>query len=138
MIHAIHKTVIKRLVVSWVLLSLAVGSLTLYLEMEAADDAIVALAVHESETFTGENLHRINQAGADLTALREKATEFLKSHFVIVELYNRQKKKILEEVEPGKDSVEHELKKRIPFRWPIPLLCKLLTGGGFVRCCCVV
>ena len=96
MIHTIHKTVAKRLFVSWVLLSLAVGSLTLYLEMETADDAIVALAVQESETFTGENLHRINQAGADLSTLREKATEFLKSHFVIVELYNRHKKKILE------------------------------------------
>ena len=130
MIHNIHKTVIKRLFVSWVLLSLSVGSLTLYLEMEAADDAIVALAVHESESFTGENLHRINQAGADLSALREKATDFLKSHFVIVEMYNRQKKKILEEIEHGKDSVEHELKKN-PHSFPLadsPYYRKLLIG----------
>jgi len=128
----IHKLVIKRLFISWILLSLVIGGIDFYLEMEAADDMIMGLAVQESGSFTGESLYRINQADADLSALREKATEFLKSHFAIVELYNRDKKKILEEMDVGVRAVEDELKKH-PHSFPLaesPYYRKLLIGDG--------
>lgn len=130
MILNIHRTAIKRLFISWVLLSLVLGGIDFYLEMEDADDYVMKLAVKESESFTGENLHRINQAHADLSELRQKATEFLKSHFAIVELYNRDKKKILEEMDHGVDAVEDQLKKH-PHAFPLaeaPYYRKLLIG----------
>ncbi|MFA7239939.1 MAG: HD domain-containing phosphohydrolase [Sulfuricellaceae bacterium] len=130
MIFNIHKIAVKRLFISWILLSLALGGIVFYLEMEDADDYIMNLAVKESASFTGENLHRINQADADLSMLRQKAREFLKSHFAIMELYNRDKKKILEEMDPGVDAVEEELKKH-PHSFPFagsPYYRKLLIG----------
>jgi HD-GYP domain-containing protein (c-di-GMP phosphodiesterase class II) len=111
MIYNVNKIVVQRLFISWILLSLVIGGIDFYLEMEIADDFIMDMAVKESESFTSENLHRINQADADLGTLRQKAAEFLKSRFVIVELYNRDKKKILENMDPGKEAVEDELKK---------------------------
>jgi len=130
MVFNIHKVVIKRLLISWFLLSLVIGGVDFYLEMEVADDTIMGLAVKESESFTSENLHRLNQAEADLSALRKKAGEFLQSHFVVVELYNRDKKKILEEMDPGKEVVEEELKKH-PHSFPLaesPYYRKMLIG----------
>ncbi|MBS4098684.1 MAG: HD domain-containing protein [Sulfuricella sp.] len=115
---------------SWILLSLVLGGIDFYLEMEDADDNVMRLAVKESESFTGENLHRLNQTNADLSELRQKATEFLHSHFAIVELYNRDKQKILEEMDPGVDAVEDELKK-FPHSFPLaesPYYRKLLIG----------
>ncbi len=107
----IHKIVSRRLFVSWLALSLVIGGVDFYIEMEAADDTIMDMAVKESESFTGENLHRLNQTDADLGELRAKAADFLKSHFIVVEMYNRNKQKILELMDPGKEAVEEELKK---------------------------
>lgn len=128
----IRRTTIKRLFVSWLLLSLALGGIEFYLEMEDADDFIMNLAVKESASFTNENLQRINQSGADQSALRQKAAEFLKNQFTIVELYNRDKKKILEEMDPDAQAVEveNELKKH-PHSFPLgdyPYYRKLLIG----------
>lgn len=130
MIFNIHKTAIKRLLFSWVLLSLVLGGVDFYLEMENADDYIMNLAVKESESFTGENLYRINQADADLSMLQQKARVFLQSHFTIMELYNRDKKKILEEMDLGAGAVEAELKKH-PHSFPFagsPYYRKMLIG----------
>jgi HD-GYP domain-containing protein (c-di-GMP phosphodiesterase class II) len=107
----IHKTVLWRLFVSWIALSLVIGGVDFYVEMEAADDTIMDLAVKESTSFTSDNLHRLNQSRADLGELREKAADFLQNNFIVVELYNRDKQKILELMDPGKEAVEEDLKK---------------------------
>ncbi|MBS4098685.1 MAG: serine/threonine-protein phosphatase [Sulfuricella sp.] len=107
----VHKLVLKRLFISWILLSLSIGGIDLYLEMEDADSFVINLAMKESESFTSENLHRINLPETDLSTLRQKAAEFLESHFVVVELYNRDKKKLLEEMDPGKEFLEKEIRK---------------------------
>ena len=114
----IHKTVLQRLALAWVILSIVLGGIVFYLETESADDHILNLAVKESESFTSENLHRLNQPDPDLSGLRQKTTEFLKSHFIVVELYNRNKQKILEEMDPDKDAIEAELKKN-PHSFPL-------------------
>jgi HD-GYP domain-containing protein (c-di-GMP phosphodiesterase class II) len=114
----IHKTVLQRLALAWVALSILLGGIVFYLETESTDDHILNLAVQESESFTSENLHRLNQPDPDLSGLRQKTTEFLKSHFIIVELYNRNKQKILEEMDPYKDAIEAELKKT-PHSFPL-------------------
>ena len=114
----IHNIVVRRLALAWVILSIVLGGIDFYLETESADDRILDLAVMETESFTGENLHRLNQPDPDLSGLRQKTTEFLKSRFVIVELYNRDKKTILEETDPGAEAIEDELKKN-PHSFPL-------------------
>ena len=93
----IHNIVVRRLALAWIILSIVLGGIVFYLETESTDDRILNLAVMETKSFTSENLYRLNQPDPDLSGLRQKTAEFLKSHFVIVELYNRDKKKILEE-----------------------------------------
>lgn len=114
----IHNLVVRRLALAWIILSIVLGGIVFYLETESTDDRILNLAVMETESFTSENLYRLNQPDPDLSGLRQKTTEFLKSHFVIVELYNRDKKKILEETDPGKDAIEAELKQN-PHSFPL-------------------
>lgn len=114
----IHNIVVRRLALAWIILSIVLGGIVFYLETESTDDRILNLAVMETESFTSENLYRLNQPDPDLSGLRQRTTEFLKSHFVIVELYNRDKKKILEETDPGKDATEAELKKN-PHSFPL-------------------
>ena len=114
----IHNIVVRRLALAWIILSIVLGGIVFYLETESTDDRILNLAVTETESFTSENLYRLNQPDPDLSGLRQRTTEFLKSHFVIVELYNRDKKKILEETDPGKDAIEAELKKN-PHSFPL-------------------
>lgn len=114
----IHNIVVRRLALAWIILSIVLGGIVFYLETESTDDRILNLAVMETESFTSENLYRLNQPDPDLSGLRQRTTEFLKSHFVIVELYNRDKKKILEETDPGKDAIEAELKKN-PHSFPL-------------------
>lgn len=128
----IHNIVVRRLALAWMILSIVLGVVVFYLETESADDRILNLAVLETQSFTSENLHRLNQPDPDLSGLRQKTAEFLKSHFVIVELYNRDKKKTLEGVDPGKDEVEAELKKN-PHSFPLAdatYYRKLLIGGN--------
>ena len=114
----IHTIVVRRLALAWVILSIVLGIGVAYLETESADDRILSLAIQETESFTSENLSRLNQPDPDLSGLRQKTAEFLKSHFIIVELYNRDKRKILEEADPGKDGIEAELKKT-PHSFPL-------------------
>lgn len=128
----VHKLVLKRLFVSWILLSLIIGGIDFYLEMEDADDFVMNLAVKESESFTSENLHRINLSDADLSTLKQKAAEFLENRFIVAELYNRDKKKILEEMDPGKESLENEIRKHA-HAFPLddtPYYRKLLIEDG--------
>lgn len=114
----IHNLVVRRLALAWIILSIVLGGIVFYLETESTDDRILNLAVMETESFTSENLYRLNQPDPDLSGLRQKTAEFLKSHFVIVELYNRDKKKILEETDPGKGAIEAELKQN-PHSFPL-------------------
>lgn len=109
MIQDIHKKVLKRLAYGWLSLSILIGGVVFYIEMEKVDSLVLRLAKKESETFTAENLRYFNWPDAGTSPLREKAEEFLKSHFIIIELYDRDKKIILEVMDPGKEMIEKEL-----------------------------
>lgn len=109
---SIHWRIIKRLLLAWLALSAVLGGLVFYVEMEKVDDFVVGLAVKESESFTGDMLHHINNQDAEgITVLRQRLAEFLKSHFIVVELYDRNKRKVLEDMDPGKESAEAALSK---------------------------
>ncbi len=112
MVNDIHRKVLKRLFVSWVALSAAIGGTVYYLETEKVDDRVLELAVGESQTLTADTLRLFDRPAEERTPLRAKVNELLKSHFIIVELYDRQQKKIIEGMDPGEAAVEDQLKKR--------------------------
>ncbi|MEO6697333.1 MAG: HD domain-containing protein [Gammaproteobacteria bacterium] len=109
MIHDIHRRVLKRLAYGWMSLSILIGGIVFYIEMEKVDNLVLKLATKESAAFTAENLRYFNRPDADTGLLREKVQEFLRSHFIIIELYGRDKKIILEAMDPGKQIIEKEL-----------------------------
>ncbi len=102
----IHKKIIKRLLLGWLLLSLSIGGAVFYLEMVKLDTLVLALAVEEARSLTVE----LDQASAgQMERLKQKASQFLKGHFIVLELYDAHKKQILREVRPGREAIEQKL-----------------------------
>src|SRR5512135_2366017 len=104
----IHKTVFRRLLLGWLVLSLAIGGIVFYLEMEKVDDFVLDLATEESQPFTA-NFDPADPA--KLAKLKQQSAELFQSHFVVVELYDAAKQKILEATAPKKEAVEDQLKR---------------------------
>lgn len=113
--QSIHKKIIKCLLLVWLALALVICGAVFYLEMEKVDKLVLGLAVKESRLFTVE----FDQASAsEMEMLKQKADEFLKGHFITLELYDEYKKQILREVRPGKEMIEQKLEQHIH---PFPL-----------------
>lgn len=111
----IHKTVIKRLLWGWLALSLVIGGAVFYLEMKKVDKLVLGLAVKESRPFTVE----FDRASAgQIEMLKQRAGEFLKGHFIVLELYDEHKQQILEQVSAGREEIEQKLKQYVH---PFPL-----------------
>lgn len=111
----IHKKIVIRLLLGWLSLSLVIGGAVFYLEMEKVDKLVLGLAVKESQPFTVE----FDRASASqVETLKQKADEFLKGHFIVLELYDEHKKQILEQVSSGREEIEQKLKQYVH---PFPL-----------------
>ncbi len=101
MVHKnIHRTVLIRLDLAWLILSLALGALVFYLEMEKSDALVLDLSLPESRSFTE---HLGQDDLIHLAQLKQKADDFLKSGFISVRVYDTTQRQILEVVEPGAD-----------------------------------
>lgn len=118
----IHKKVLTRLLLGWLVFSLLIGGVVFYWEMEQVDDHVLMLATREAGTFTSETLahfNRIDEAHPEVPQqIRTRAAEFLKDHFTVIELYDRDKRKFLEMVDPGMEPLEQELKRHV-HRFPL-------------------
>ncbi len=108
---SIHRIVLRRLVLAWLAVSLLAGGLTYYIELEKIDDAVVELAASEARHFAPEGLDSGKRSTEELRILREKASEFVKRNFVVIEIYDRDEKRFLEVVNPKYEHIETELKR---------------------------
>lgn len=107
-IQSIHKKVFKRLFFGWVLLSIAIGGAVYYIESKKVDQLVLGLALTESHFFTGE----LDRHSAErMEILKQKADAFLKRHFIVVELYDENKNRILREISPGKEEIEQKIEQ---------------------------
>lgn len=91
------------------ILSLSLGALEYWIEIERMDESVVALAKQEAHAFVDDHL----QGGAlDLgsPSLAKAVREHLLKHFPIVEFYDPQHTKRLEVIASGKEWVEDELR----------------------------
>ncbi|MBB1091965.1 hypothetical protein HUU61_11750 [Rhodopseudomonas palustris] len=111
----IHAKILRLLFAGWIILSFLIGGVVFYLEMEKIDDRILELATQEAATFTSDIVNRLrfaDQTHPDLLEqLRLKAVRFLEKNFVMIELYNSVKQKILEQTDTNFEFVETELNK---------------------------
>ena len=111
----IHKKIVKRLLLGWLLLSLVIGGAVLYLKMGQVDRQMLDLAVKESRNFTVE-LDR--SSASQIEILQQKAGAFLKGHFMVLELYDEHKKQILRGTSPGGEAIEQKFAQ---YPHPFPL-----------------
>ena len=111
--NPIHGIILRRLAAAWIILSLVFGGLAYYIELEKIDDFVVTLASSESERFAalGIPLETPDNVGS-LTILQEKAREFAREHFVVIEIYDAQRRKLAEAVNPAHEALERELSQR--------------------------
>lgn len=100
----------KHLFGAWLVLSVIIGFVVYYVEIEQVDEWVVSMALSESGKFV--------ESSIGIGDLHEQPKEFLlarmeemtRHNFVIAELYDRDGNKYIEVVRPGSDVVERRLK----------------------------
>ncbi|PKO86984.1 MAG: response regulator [Betaproteobacteria bacterium HGW-Betaproteobacteria-12] len=108
---SIHRIVLQRLLMAWAAVSLLVGLPTYYVELQQLDGSVVALAASESRHFSPAGLNADAPTPDELRTLAQRANEFVQRSFVVIEVYDRDKRRLLEAVNPGFAHIEEELKR---------------------------
>lgn len=107
---SIHRIVLRRLLAAWALVSLGVGVGVYYIEIEKIDDYVVALATAEASQFAAEDLDHGRHTPEQLAALQQRALEFARRNFVVIELYDHDRQRLVEAVNPRHAAIEEGLK----------------------------
>ena len=107
----IHRVLLHRLLASWLLISVVIGGALFYVGIEKIDDQLVALAIAESSKLSTASLPLLNDTSPDRDVLTRLAGELVREHFIVVELYDRERRRVLEEVNPRHRDIEALLKQ---------------------------
>lgn len=108
----IHIRLIKRLALGWLILSLLIGTIVFFVEMEKIDVFVETLALEESKTFTGSQAGYRSITEENRGHLAEQSMQHIaRGHFIIVELYDKTRQKVVETVKPESEHVEEVLNK---------------------------
>jgi HD-GYP domain-containing protein (c-di-GMP phosphodiesterase class II) len=108
----IWRQALIRIASAVAVLSLALGSLAYWLEVERIDDAVVNLASREAHGFVEKYLGNAN-ARLDTPEIGVAIRHQMLDHFPIVELYDLQRRKQMEVVDEDKEWIEHALKDKL-------------------------
>ena len=115
---SIHRIVLRRLFAAWLIVSILLGGVAYYIEMEKIDDAIIALAARQATEFAPEGLDTGKRNPEDLAKLGAQAESFVRNNFVVIEIYDHDQKHIAEAANPKFAHIAEQLKKhkhQIPF-----------------------
>ncbi|MGZ8172105.1 MULTISPECIES: HD-GYP domain-containing protein [Methylobacter] len=114
----IHRKILIRLFLGWLFLSVAVGGGILWLEVNRIQQFVHELALRESATFSGESAHNLERLDfAARQHLAELAQQLVEQHFLVVELYDRNKQLQLETIRQGQENAEQDI-ERYRHRFP--------------------
>ncbi len=111
MIKNLHKWLILRLVLAWIVLSLVIGSIVQYLGNVRVDNHIMDMAKNEATGHTDALIAYLSAPSPPaLSVLNSRLTAMLKnSNFIAIELYDAAAKKITEAFEPTAREVDKNL-----------------------------
>jgi HD-GYP domain-containing protein (c-di-GMP phosphodiesterase class II) len=115
MLH-LNRILLRRLLLSWLLISAVIGGGGAYYGIEKIDDQLVELATAESTRLSDADLALINARASD-GALQRLLRDLMRDHFVVVEIYDRNRAKVLEQVNPAFENIERYLKQH-PHSFP--------------------
>ncbi|MBF0233465.1 MAG: hypothetical protein HQK65_10570 [Desulfamplus sp.] len=85
----IHKKLVLRLSLAWLILSFVIGSVIYIVEQEKIDDFVITLAEAESSKFISDEVQYLeNLTPANTAVLRQKTQEHLMTGaFFVIEFY---------------------------------------------------
>jgi len=127
----IHRKILLRLFLGWLFLSVAVGGVVLWLEVNRIRQFVHELALRESATFSGESAHNLEQLdSAARQHLAELARQLVNQHFLVVELYDRNKQLQLEAIRPGQEVAEQGIDR---YRHRFPQVGEFSHEFHFIR-----
>jgi HD-GYP domain-containing protein (c-di-GMP phosphodiesterase class II) len=109
----IHRKLIIRLLLVSVILSILIGVVVYFIEIKKVDEYVVGLAMEESQGFVKGNTDYLNSPDPfHRELLRQESWKHIQEkHFVMVELYDRNKQKIVEVLHPDSQSIEEKINK---------------------------
>ena len=109
----VHRKLIIRLLLAWILLSILIGAAVFFLEMRKIDAYVVSLASEESRDFERDHSKFLdNPDKLHLERLREETRQHIKDeHFIAVKLYNRDRELIVEANHPAAQLIEERISK---------------------------
>lgn len=114
----IHRKILIRLFLGWLLLSVVIGGVVLWLEVNRIQQFVHELALRESATFSGESAHNLERLDSVARQhLIDLAQQLVDQHFLVVELYDRNKQLRLEAVRRGQEIAEQGI-DRYRHRFP--------------------
>jgi HD-GYP domain-containing protein (c-di-GMP phosphodiesterase class II) len=104
----LNRRILRRLFVSWLLVSAVIGSAVYYIGIEQIDDRLVALATTESGKLSDAPISLLDHPAPG--ALHGLLNQFAREHFMVIELYDRQRNKVAEDINPSFAEIEGHLK----------------------------
>ncbi|MDO8933372.1 MAG: HD domain-containing protein [Rhodocyclaceae bacterium] len=107
----IHRDILNRLLAAWIAISLATGAIVFYIGIEKIDDQLVELATAESGKLSTASLPLLNRPEGERGVLNSLAADFVRQHFIVVELYDRERRKVSEAINPRHVAIEESLKR---------------------------
>jgi len=110
----LHRRIIKKLFLGWLILSVAIGSLVAYTEFERIDAYVVGLARTNSTRLIAaahSYFHDPTERnGRSLEAMAQSLA--MDHHFVMVEIYNQKKEKVVEYALPHIQEIMTSLEEK--------------------------
>ncbi|MGC9456573.1 MAG: HD-GYP domain-containing protein [Halothiobacillaceae bacterium] len=108
----IRKTVVIRLFWTWLVLSCLTALLVYQFETARVDEKVLALAMAAEKQFSVDTLRAYNDGEVTAAEIRVGAEDLGRGRFAVVEIYDRQKNKIVELVSEGREDLERALSQQ--------------------------
>ncbi|HBG21219.1 MAG TPA: response regulator [Desulfobulbaceae bacterium] len=132
MIDNIHRWLVLRLTVLWLVLSLLVGGLVEYLGHTRLDNHVVNMAQTETSHYTADFAAYLESPSPQALALFSRTIQTLieKDNLIVVEFYSADSKKVTEAIKPSAAEIEKRLPKHgDEFSNASGIICEKLTLG---------
>jgi len=111
MIINIHRTLLRRLLAAWLLISLTIGGGIFWYEMIKMDGRLVDLAIAESRKLPGDQLSMLDVVTVKGSAVDRLVSEFVRERFVWIAIYDGYHRCLMEKSNPDHSSVGDELNR---------------------------
>lgn len=101
---SVHRYAIPRIALAWLIISLLVGGIVFWVEIERVDDRVANMALSEAHRFPAALLHE-----RKLDEIQRHLESLTRQHFILVEVYDANRAVVAEHISPGHEELEASL-----------------------------